>query len=463
MKQSTIPSVDVQAWQSPISLAGSSTQSAIHPMDIKLGSVPVSPSTANLLAPEILAVFEEATQMVSRFLNIPISMLGWVNGEMLQFQAAVGLSHLGFMNPLARSRQLALADPLMSLVWQQRQPLAIRDISADARATASVLVQQYGIQTYIGVPLITTQGRYMGLLMAMDTTPREFSGEAIAFMEMAARWSMSEYERYSLAQYPPQNMAPIATPPQSSPSVSPLDLVRLHLIGQLTEELRNPLTSITGMAGMLNREIYGPLTPKQQEYTEIVHQSSQQLLEMVDEIIELGAFHAPGQSLTATSVDVDMLSQQVLGSLTALAKHHGKTLAFTIEPGSRLWTLDKTVFKQVLYQLIFCVINGPGEGGVVKIHASRQNQALKLAVWLSHPWLGEGLPSAASTLAPCLRGDINRSDLSAAESPSREVLALLLSRHLIDAHGGTLTLQGNEEAGYRLIMLLPTLAAPNEV
>ncbi len=468
MKQSTVPPHvdDVQAWPSPNGLAVSPIQSAIYPMDIQRGSVPLSPSPSSPLPTEVLAVFEEATQMVARFLGIPICALGWVGGEVLQFQSAVGLSHLGFMNPLARSRQIALADPLISLVWQQRQPLALPDTSTEVRAMNSILVQEYGVQTYLGVPLITTQGKCLGLLMAMDVTPKAVAEDAIAFMEMAARWSMSEYERYSLAPAQPQNAAPRSMAPSPSSGAS-LEVVRLHLIGKLTEELRNPLTSITGMAGMLNREIYGPLTPKQQEYTQIVRESSQQLLTIVDDIIELGAFHAPEKTLTAASVDVDLLGHQVLDSLAPLAKHHEKTLALTIEPGSRLWILDKSVFKQVLYHLIFCVINGAGEGGAVKIHASRQQQSLKLAVWLSHPWLGEGLPGAESSLSPYLQ-PINKEsgqgqrpdDFSMGNPPSREVLALLLSRHLAEVHGGHLTLQGNEEAGHRLIVVLPTLAAP---
>jgi signal transduction histidine kinase len=45
-------------------------------------------------------------------------------------------------------------------------------------------------------------------------------------------------------------------------------------MSQLTQDMRNPLTTITGMASMLSREIYGTLTPKQREYADIVHTSS---------------------------------------------------------------------------------------------------------------------------------------------------------------------------------------------
>jgi signal transduction histidine kinase len=42
------------------------------------------------------------------------------------------------------------------------------------------------------------------------------------------------------------------------------------------------------MANVVGREIYGPLTSKQKEYIEIIQNSGQYLLSMVNEISELG-------------------------------------------------------------------------------------------------------------------------------------------------------------------------------
>jgi hypothetical protein len=43
---------------------------------------------------------------------------------------------------------------------------------------------------------------------------------------------------------------------------------------------------------------------------------------------------------------------------------------------------------------------------------------------------------------------------------ARETLSLLLSRHMIERHKGSLTLQGSVDSGYRYAITLPFLSTP---
>lgn len=425
------------------------------------------------IAIETLSVFEEATQTATRFLNLPIAALGLPAGHDLVFKAAVGLSHLGFMNPLARTRRLPLSDGLIQASWGRSPYLLLEDVTSQSDYQGSALVEQYGIKAFMALPLHTSDGQPLGLLMVMDTQPHPFSDQAIAFMEMIARWAVSEYERQTLLQKAAIAPAgPAAVAPHPSSSLAMLDRVRLDLISQLTQELRPPLTSITGMAGMLSREIYGPLTPKQQEYTDIVSSSSQKLLETVDEIIELGHLNPAQTEANPIPLDIEMVGQQVVNGLANLAKQREQELLLTVEPRSRLWILDRQILKHLLYHLVFCVLHISGEGGTIRIHASQREQGLSLAVWLSNPWLGEGLPNSVVAFQPYLSTQEAASPQLISEamtsSPSatggdlgrsREVLALILSRHLAESCGGSLTLQGNPEAGYRFVVMLPAQVA----
>ena len=429
------------------------------------------------IAIETLSVFEEATQTAAHFLTMPISAIGFCEGEDLVLKAAVGLSHLGFMNPLARTRRLPLGDSLVQAVCNQSQCLVLADTATHALHQTSELLKAYGVKAFIGLPLRTSAGQTIGLLMVMHTQPQAVTDQEIAFMEMVVRWSVSEYERHQLTQAAAiAPLVPALASEQGDTDVALVDQVRLNLITQLTQELRPPLTSIAGMAGMLGREIYGPLTPKQQEYTEIVRSSSQDLLDTVDEIIELGNLTPHPAALALTTLDVEMVAQQVVSGLTNLAQQKEQELALTVEPRSRLWVLDKQVLKQLLYHLVFCVLHISGEGGTIRIHASRRGDGLSLAVWLSNPWLGEGLPNSVVAFQPYLsaplpgeHSEVQELSLNAPPLPpadraaeterSREVLALILSRHLAESYGGHLTLQGNPEAGYRLVALLPAQPA----
>lgn len=450
-----------------------------------------SPPSMNLLNTE-LPIFEEATQTASHILDIPICTVGIPRGDLLIFKAAIGLSRLGLMNPLARHRRLPLKDELIAGVLQKKQPIVLSNVADSKIFSQSFLVQTYKIKAYAGVPLLTSEGECLGLLAAMHTERYDFSKAAIAYLELLARWSVSEYERYLLSQGSMHRAgAAVTAESTSSPQAPPLDIVRLTLMNQLTQDLRTPLTTITGMASMLSREIYGSLTPKQREYTQIVHCSSQTLLEIANEVLELSDLGIDLQSLKPTAVDFETLGQHLRKKLTPTAQAAHQEIRITVEPQSRIWQLDKEVARQLLHHLISSVIKLSKEGGTVRVHGSDRNKSLHVAVWVSHPWLGEGLPTSVLALRHLLSdselGTQGLSDLfsqmtwprrsrpvnlenqntegSLLDSSlldnsllrSREALSLLLSRYLVEHHGGQLTLQGNSDTGYRFLAVLPSL------
>lgn len=450
--------------------------------------VQIQPLITTLLEMEF-PLFEEATQTASRFLNMPICFVGLAAQSTLVLKAAVGLSQLGLMNPLARTRRLPLEDSLVNTVLQQQRSIVLSSIPEQGTHAQSCLVQEYGIQAYIGVPLLTSEGQCLGLIAAMDTNPHGLPAEAIAFIELVARWSTSEYERLQLTKVLATSKSALPSDHAKTNGNSLLDAVRLTLMSQLTQDMRNPLTTIKGMANMLSREIYGPLTPKQREYADIVCSSSQCLLEIANEVLELSSLNAQINSLKPTSVDIDMIGQHVRQMLAPLAQQNGQDIRFTVEPSSRLWTLDKDLVRQLLYHLVFGIIHLSGEGGTIRVHGSERDNTLTLNVWMTHPWLGEGLPSTvaefyqnlsnaeqeAELLAMLLAKATDEADaqsLSSSLNPTsvessskssadvlraRETLSLLLSRHLTERHGGSLALQGSIESGYRFLIVLPFL------
>jgi len=431
----------------------------------------------DLLNADGVPVFEEAVQMGARFLAAPICILSIVDGSHQVFKAAVGLSQLGVMNRLAAQRSLPLAEGLCTYVIDSEQVLVITDTLEYGAFAQVALVQEYGVQAYAGIPLVTSQGDCIGTLAVMDTAPRCFSPQDIAFLELTARWAMGEFERK-------QTVASTAAfhgldRLGAHPLKATIDAVRLNLIAQLTQDLRSPLTSIVGMASVLSRQIYGPLTDKQQEYTDIIRRSSQTLMTLVDDIIGLGTSQDDYDHLTPTPVDIEMLGQQVIQSLEQLAAQRDQRLQLTVEPGPRIWMLDKGKVRQLLYHLIFSVIQTAGEASTVKIHASRKADQLQLAVGLSNPWLGEGLPQALLALDHRLpvsgsgdlyplnqelalhspEAELNPDPAMASPQYSRELLSLLLSHQLTEMQRGSLGIQGSPEAGYRYVINLPSLTA----
>lgn len=454
-----------------------------------------------LLEAESIPIFEEVTQTVAHFLDVPICVLGIMERDRQWLKSAVGLSRIGLMNELAASRQLPRQESFCTHVVDSQQVLALPDTTTHPAFANSFLVQRYGIRAYVGVPLLTSDGYCIGTLAVMNLETREFSKRDIEFLEITARWGMSEFERSRLLKHQPVLDMPehSATLPEAPTAAlgtintHVISSVKAELITQMTQELRTPLTSILGMASVLNRQIYGPLTDKQKEYMDIVHNSGQYLLTLVNEILELGTLDDQSQYLDLSPVDIEMLCQHSLSTLKQVASRREQDLRLTIEPGSRISLLDKDKVRQMLYHLVFSVIQLSNTGSTIRIHVSRKRTQISIIIWTSHPWLGDGLPQTefhsdelSSPVPSWLAGDAESRDrpwqdgtgferLAISEvsnqsgaSPiakesekdsrlnkSRHSLGLVLSQRLAEAHGGSITLQGSPESSYRYVINLP--------
>lgn len=475
-------------------------------------------SELGLRQPETIPVFEEATQTAAHFLEAPISILGFIDQERHWFKSAVGLSRLGLMNHLAQSRQLLRRESFCTQVVDSFQIVVINDTQklTDPILGSSKLIQDYGIRAYLGAPLIDAAGHCLGALAVMDLVPRNFTTRDIEFLQIIARWSMSEFERNRLLlQQKPEttnyknipsfslNEEHISevdvTPPNLEPESVSTKQVKLELLAQLTQELRTPLTSVLGMASVLGREIYGPLTTKQREYLDIIQHSGRYLLSLVNEITELGSIDENANVLNVAPVDIEMLCQQAINTLEEAANRREQDIRLSIEPGrSRIWPLDKDKVRQILYHLVFSVIQLSATGSIVRIHVSYKENILNITVWVSHPWLGDGITevdpyfrlnslslmdldetasyhahavnqeevlSSPITLEKLQNLSDSRSDIFSLipekdlgkenSSISRESLGLLLSCQLAELHSGQISIQGSPESGHRYVLSLP--------
>ncbi|MGB5594879.1 MAG: GAF domain-containing sensor histidine kinase [Crocosphaera sp.] len=462
-----------------------------------------------LLDTETIPIFDEATQTAARFIEAPICILGTMVQDHLWLKSAVGLSRLGLMNNLASTRRISRQEAFSTYVVDSQQPLIINDTLQDAVFARSSLVQHYGIRAFLGTPLITAEGECLGTLAVMDLVPRQFTPRDVEFLALTARWCLREFERNHLLKIRSHqddewlNVTPSnpqtsekndATWP-SSGSTS-INTIKLQLLRQLMEEFRTPLTSVIGMSSVLQGGLFGSLTHKQKEYLKIIHNSGQKMNSLVKEILKLGISNDNHSQLQLNPVNIEMLAQQTINSLGEVVNQKQQTLRLSVEPGKRIWLLDKEIVGQALYYLVISILESGEVGGEIRIHVSRRSKTLNMAVWVSHPWLGDGLPqvnfhpSATQQKLPQLDNSLNslyQSEASTStvndyvlrassletmiygEQPnqlptknSQELLGLLLSCYLSENHGGRIMVQGSPESGYRYLLMLPKIAPDTE-
>ncbi|MDJ0599247.1 MAG: GAF domain-containing sensor histidine kinase [Crocosphaera sp.] len=461
-----------------------------------------------LLDTETIPIFDEATQTAARFIDAPICLLGTMVQDQFCLKSAVGLSRLGLMNNLASTRRIPRQEAFSTYVVDSEQPLLIHDTLQDPTFAKSSLVQHYGIRAFLGTPLITAEGQCLGTLAVIDLIPRQFTPRDLEFLTITARWCLREFERnHLLKTKSPQEdewLNLITSNPTASEShesrisstSASINTIKLQLLRQLMEEFRTPLTSVIGMSSVLQGGLFGSLTAKQKEYLKIIHSSGQQMNSLVKEMLTLGISQNSHNELQLNAVNIEMLAQNTINSLAELVNQKRQTLRLSVEPGKRIWLLDKEMISQGLYYLIMSILESGEAGGEIRIHVSRRSKTLNMAVWVSHPWLGDGLPqvnfhpSSSQKKLAQLHTSLNSLEQNKAvistvndyvlrasslekliyaeernqskSQTSQELLGLLLSCHLIENHGGKIMVQGSPHSGYRYVLMLPKIGTDTE-
>ncbi|BAQ60969.1 two-component sensor histidine kinase [Geminocystis sp. NIES-3708] len=446
----------------------------------------------NLIPEKTIPVFDEATQTAANSLGISICCLGILLEEEYQLKSAFGLSKLGLMNDIAKTRKIHRNNAFATHVIDSGNSLVIENALDDIFFKQSILTQHYGIIAYLGVPIFNSNGLCIGCLEIIDTKPRQFSTADINFLTITARWCIAEYEKNqlitkkeitsdlidnieelnkdiltnNLKDQSSSNLIVQETKNNYKDSEQYIRRLSFQLLNKLTQKLSIPLTSVIGMSSVLKQEIYGKLNPKQLEYLEIIHDSGKEMITLVDEVTKLASIKTE-VNLEFVPVDLENLGTQVIKSLESVARSREHTLRLSIEPGEKIWNLDREKVKKTLYYLLITIIEGSRAGGEIQIHISQRLHILKINCWVTHPWLGDGISfEKISSYEEALKNNTNlaqildkkdeiNQELNQYNNYDYDLVCLLFSAYLASLQKGNISLQGSTESTYRFVISIP--------
>src|SRR5207253_1719896 len=82
------------------------------------------------------------------------------------------------------------------------------------------------------------------------------------------------------------------------------DKIKINFVHHVSYELRSPLTNIIGFAHFLGEPVTGPLTEKQREYLSYITGSTNALLAIINNILDLASIDAGAMTLNLGAVDI---------------------------------------------------------------------------------------------------------------------------------------------------------------
>ena len=223
-----------------------------------------------------------------------------------------------------------------------------------------------------------------------------------------------------------------------------MEETKREFFATVSHELRSPLTSIRGAADLLRDGVPGPLTEKQERLMDIVAQSSERLLRLVNQILDMSRLRAGLVELDRKPLDFVWLLDRVVEELHPRAEEAGVTLARECLGWDFAYHGDEERLHQLVVNLGANAIRFTPRGGRVVVRLIDADAELELQVEDT----GVGIPADALP-------HIFDAYRQAHRERGGTGLGLAIVRGIVDAHGGRVTAESQEGKGSRFTVLLP--------
>lgn len=216
----------------------------------------------------------------------------------------------------------------------------------------------------------------------------------------------------------------------------------------LSHELRTPMNAVLGFSDMMRMEMFGPLSPRYREYSECIHASGSSALSLIDSLLEMSRARTGDLSLDETSFDPVILLRDVADDFECNAAAGDITLRMLPRPVPYAMLGDRPKIKQVLHAILSNAIKFTDPGGSVSLDLLSGDEG----IWMTITDTGIGI--AHDDIAKCQEPFVRLGDPLLTGSGGAG-LGLPIARHLLEAHGGSLSMQSRLGAGTAVTVFLP--------
>jgi two-component system, NtrC family, sensor kinase len=125
-----------------------------------------------------------------------------------------------------------------------------------------------------------------------------------------------------------------------------------EFLSTMSHELRTPLNAVLGMTEILQGDIFGSINPDQREALEIIHNSGNHLLGLLDDIVDLSMIESGYLKLNFVPTAIADICDSSLAFIRPQATKKEINLSIKIEPDLPTLTIDQRRIKQVLINLL---------------------------------------------------------------------------------------------------------------
>jgi len=210
-----------------------------------------------------------------------------------------------------------------------------------------------------------------------------------------------------------------------------LEVMKDHFISTATHELRTPLISIKGYADFILAENPTASIGNVRPFVEVMRRNADRLLELTNDLLDAQRMESGSIQLKIQQVDTQSLVRECIQELQPLLSQKGHRLHMKIPSGALSIRGDHLRLSQVLWNIMNNAIKFTPDGGEITI--SMDETPTKIIISIQDTGIGIDKKDLAHVFEP----------FATIEKPTYfqgTGLGLSLTKRLVEAHGGTITI-----------------------
>lgn len=222
-----------------------------------------------------------------------------------------------------------------------------------------------------------------------------------------------------------------------------------HLLGMAAHDLRNPLSVISGFSGfLLNTPDIDTNQEKVHRMIEHIHNSSNFMLQLIDNLLDISKIESGTMSLTLTDVDLNELINKNMLLFETLAQKKNIHIQFDPDPSLTKIQCDAGRILQILQNIIFNAIKFSKPNAEIKIYITSLDNEITLCIEDS----GIGMPEemVKNLFQPFTK---MRTLGTAGEKGSG--LGLAIVSKIVKEHNGKIWVESERDKGTKFFVSLP--------
>lgn len=228
------------------------------------------------------------------------------------------------------------------------------------------------------------------------------------------------------------------------------DAAKTRFLGMAAHDLRNPLSSIRGLAEFLLDGTVGQLTPDQLDLVNTIHSASQSMLTLVNELLDVATIESGELKINPEPHNLtEIITKSVYLTNIEAAKKQTR-VDFSAQPPEVVASIDSAKMRQVVENLLSNAVKYSPPGSIITVEV-RSEIGLRTCGF-SVKDQGPGIPENERHK---LFKDFGRLSAQPTAGEKSTGLGLAICRKIVEAHHGSVVAENLPERGCEFRVTLP--------